>query len=1198
MTAMATTWSKYAADYVLSTTTCPRCGSRLVGHGQCGSCGASIDPELGVELWDASTRVADAIKARQEVIDRIPTRVAPASAPARATTPARSRPAISQPAIADQSSFSVQSVLAVAGAGLLGVAAVVFTFLNPDLTDFGTRTAIIGGTTAVFLAGAWFLTRRELQFSAEAIGGLGTVFVALDIWAASELAPAGVSVWLVIALATLLSSALIIVMAAVARMRTWLWAGLLGVVAAPVFFAFAIAQPWVNVIGYVTAGYVALGLHEVTTRLEARYGGSLRAHSVTLSMLQVVTVVFALGLLPRLLFEDGPASAPGAAAVIAALAVLAALAARTGLPRFWSYSAGVQFVSAAASLSLALRTDDPWIFAVMPLACALTLVAVTAAPSAPGVRRGLLAGGAWTVSLLVAIPAFCLALFTLGSPVGFSFGPTYGLISTAGVAAAAGGSWGLWWAIRRWQVKPAMPRAALATALWLGVVALLTLALWAGLARTAQTAASLAIAVGLSAILVWARPVRSWRPALLCPLVIGAHLALVYAVAVSWSDASVTVLGGIGVVAAILVVAGTVPTGFRPLHVGAAYAYALIVFATFLDRAAVETLAVLCLTTSLAALGALAATLIPRVKAPAWYAILTVTAVPFAIGVISVIQVRSGWTALSTGVIFALALTLVLTNRPGLNHIVRAGAAAILVPALAVVVICLGAEVLAISASPVTLPIIAGIVALALPLTARLERVLVERGIADAHARASRIWVEISCLITATIAVVLALVREAAGFGTSFLVLSILGIGSAVAALVTRRRYAWAVSGASWTGALWSLLALGGVNVLEPYVLPPALVAALLGAWLVWRGLPGLGFYTAGLVAAVLPSLGVLAVFGYGADGTGELRTWLLLAGAFVLTAVGGLLASPEAQSRAVKLHRLRMPTLVVGMLAAAGGAVQALRLGLSLDPAGVPELEVMFPVLAWSGIAALLAVAAGRAIGRARWIYMPAIVYLIAGPIVAVRPGWLPIFTLLGLTVALLALMVVTTLRARNRDVTLPPTWFTFAAALATAIAGWSERELRVEAFSLPLGLALVATGVIAMRSVHRAPNLTSWPIGFTGSWRLLAPGIIVTLGPSMLATLTDPRTERAILVIGLALAAILVGSLRQLGAPFILGIVALPIENVLVFTVQLGRSIGAAPWWITLATAGAVLLVIAVTYERKSAGSRGVGARLRDLA
>jgi len=177
-----------------------------------------------------------------------------------------------------------------------------------------------------------------------------------------------------------------------------------------------------------------------------------------------------------------------------------------------------------------------------------------------------------------------------------------------------------------------------------------------------------------------------------------------------------------------------------------------------------------------------------------------------------------------------------------------------------------------------------------------------------------------------------------------------------------------------------------------------------------------------------------------------------------------------------------------------------------------------------------------------------------------------------------------------------LPPVWFTFLVAWCTAVAGWSQRDLRVEAFSLPLGAALLAVGVIGMRApvTPVRPTLNGWPIGFTGSWRLLGPGIVVTLLPSMLSTGTDPLTWRAIMVIALALAAILVGSLFKLAAPFVLGIAVLPIENVIVFAVQIGRSIGSTPWWITLASAGAVLLVIAVTWERRSGGDR---ARLRDL-
>ena len=100
----------------------------------------------------------------------------------------------------------MQSVLAVAGAGLFAVAAIVFTFFNPDLKDHVLRSVIVGGVTLVFLGGAWALARRKLQFSAEAVGALGMVFVALDVYAVSELAQPPVSPWVFTAIGTLVSA--------------------------------------------------------------------------------------------------------------------------------------------------------------------------------------------------------------------------------------------------------------------------------------------------------------------------------------------------------------------------------------------------------------------------------------------------------------------------------------------------------------------------------------------------------------------------------------------------------------------------------------------------------------------------------------------------------------------------------------------------------------------------------------------------------------------------------------------------------------------------------------------------------------------------------------------------------------------------------------------------------------------------------
>jgi hypothetical protein len=99
------------------------------------------------------------------------------------------------------------------------------------------------------------------------------------------------------------------------------------------------------------------------------------------------------------------------------------------------------------------------------------------------------------------------------------------------------------------------------------------------------------------------------------------------------------------------------------------------------------------------------------------------------------------------------------------------------------------------------------------------------------------------------------------------------------------------------------------------------------------------------------------------------------------------------------------------------------------------------------------------------------------------------------------------------------------------------------------------------------------------------------------MIATFTNPETERAIFVIVVALAAVLAGAFLRLRAPFILGLIVLPLEIVFVFAIQIGRGVESVPWWITLAAAGAVLLAIAVRSERRTGKDASTGARISDL-
>lgn len=1210
-------------------------------------------------------RAAEALRERQRLVAALPTvpRVATPPSPvvaaevaeapsavaaSLARADAAARPAAVASAETAPSEVSVQSVLAVAGAGLFAIAAIVFTFLNPDV-GFAMRTTVIAVVTAIFFSAAWLLRWRGVRFSAEAIGALGMVFLALDIWAFSEKVPEAVSGWAFAGLGTLIASLIMLGIAWFARMRTWLWASLVGLAVVPAFFGYA-GDGWSAAWGHVGVIVVALAAHEIAKRATTRFESRLRADHGALTTLQVIATAIVILQLPFLglpLVEE--AVVVGRAALLAALAGLAVLSVRNGLPRFWSYSAGALATVAVVMLPFAIDRLDPlWLPALAPVAASVVLAASGFIVGDRLVRARPTQIGALTVALAVGLPAavtslealagimveFARAVVAPGSrPSELSFaGADLGsipadsaLAALLGVSAVALGVAVLALGTRRSSVSPAsdgFPVAVLCLALWLGAFATLALIAWSGFLPITQVVVGVVAAVLATAavLLPWSR-FASARSTVRVPFIALAHVALVEAALISWNDSAITVPFGVAIAVAFLFVARAVPAGARAVHVAVAYAYGLVLVATALDRAGLDTVVVLCLTATVGALFALAATMVSRVDARTWYAILIVSVVPFLLGVASVLIEPKGWAALSTGATFLLASALVLTRRPGLNRLVRSAAAALLVPALAVVAVCLGSEFLTASASPIVLPIIALIVAVVLPSTKVIEARLVKNGVSPGDATAVRIWVEVSSLVTAAIAVLLALVREAAGLDTAASVLVILGLGAAATSVIAERRYGWWLAGASWTGALWCLWARLGVDVVEPYTLPPAIAAAVVAAILVARGRRGVALFTSALACALVPSLVILGIGGGFSDSavggpSFPWRTAGLLAASVVLLAFGRMI-SRRADGALGRVRLLRVPVLAGAILAASAGPIQAVRYGLGLDPIGLADPDlVMLPALALSFVGAALAVAAAaqlivgsetvtepsgieRWLLATRWLFAPAVVYLAVGPIAAVRRDWISIWSLWGLMAVFLALAIITVVIARRGRPVLPPFWFTYAVAWITGVTGWSERDLRVEVFSLPLGLTVLLVGVIAMKPTESPvrPTLASWPLGFTGSWRLLAPGIVLTLLPSVLATGTDPQLYRPILVIALALVAILVGAIRRLAAPFILGLVVLPIENVVVFAAQIDRTVGAMPWWITLATAGAVLLAIAVASERRTNQGRGVAALLREL-
>ena len=1209
---MGKTWSDVAIRNLVDWRKCPVCDYSPLAEGMCLRCGADLTGSAGVTLAAASEAAVAALQARQVALEKLPIAVpatspvympagSPTVAPPRAPAPA-SAPTAERPS----SQISVQSVLAVAGAGLVAIAAIVFTFFNRGLANPDVRNLIVAAIAIVFLGAAWLLARAKLQFSAEAVAALGMVFVVIDIWAISaNLSELGTGRFLVAAGATVVMSLVMITLASLRRMRTWLWSGLVGIAIAPVLLGYSGGGEWVVALGYLGSGFAALVTHEIARALQPRFNSPLLADHGTATVVQFLVLPAVLVQLFWLQADSTLLRILGISGLLAGLALMSALATRNGARAVWSYLAGAFITVAVALLPFAHNfADDEWLLAVVPAVAAGTaaILAVVsrfgAASETPVISRVALMWGTLSVAFFTTIPATFVSLAQLITP--HSIWGEWGLAALLGVAATALGS-AIVGFIRSSNVL-------VTVSLWLGVLALSALATWAEPLDVWRVTMAVTFSAALASLVTWVRPLAGAKRRTRLPFLVGAHLLVAEAIFMPQGDELLTIFGGLGVAAAIAVLLIAMPAKTRPFYLAAGYAWSLGLFAyTLATQTVLEYSVVLGLTAMLAAAVTIAVTVLRAVPARYWYSVLAVTAIPFLISIFSTLVDRDLWIGYSTAVGFLLAALLVLAHRPGLNVFLRGLAAALLVPSLAVVVINIVAVIAEQSASPITLPIIAGLVALTLPTTGAIGHALVRLGHEEDEITAVRLALEISALVTGSIAVLLTIVRAAAGFDTTFLVLVIIGLGAAATGLFRHRAYAWYVAYISFTGALWALLALNNIDIVELFVLPPALAAAIIGAIGVDRGRRGLGFYAVGLSIAVATPLCALALRG-NPTGSIEWRTYSLIAGAVLLIVVGGLLGRIGESSRFAKLSRLRVATLFVAVGAASAGSVQAVRYGWHWDASVLGTTEaVLLPVLVFSAISAVLAAFAGALIAEkharlaaSRWLYVPAMVLLVVGPMASLRHGYAYPITMLLLAVALLGLMIVTVVVARStRTLTLPPVWVTFAVAWFTAVAGWAERDhFRVEAFSIPLGLSLLAAGIIAMRPVKdAAPSFSSWPIGFQGSWRLLTPGIIVTLLPSVLATGTDPQTWRAILVIALALIAILIGNLRKLAAPFILGIITLPVENLVVFLVQVGDKIDPAMWWITLATAGAVLLILAVTSERGSTGDRGVAARLRDL-
>lgn len=261
---------------------------------------------------------------------------------------------------------------------------------------------------------------------------------------------------------------------------------------------------------------------------------------------------------------------------------------------------------------------------------------------------------------------------------------------------------------------------------------------------------------------------------------------------------------------------------------------------------------------------------------------------------------------------------------------------------------------------------------------------------------------------------------------------------------------------------------------------------------------------------------------------------------------------------------------LVVATLAAAsagvavlGPGVAALAAATSSGPAHV--LAVELPALAVAVLVALAARVAARGGLRSPWsraavlalVAVPVLLAADATPAGALRAG------------AVLALGAVVAVAGRGRHDERLGLVVAAAACGAAALRGGPEPG---EVPVVLVGLLAVALGT---RRLHRDP--------VAGSWAALGAPVAVTLAAPLTALLLAPTPWRTTTTLVLALVATVVGAVRRLQAPFVLGAAAALTAAALLLTPLAATALARVDGWVLLAVGGATVLALGLTYERR---------------
>lgn len=373
--------------------------------------------------------------------------------------------------------------------------------------------------------------------------------------------------------------------------------------------------------------------------------------------------------------------------------------------------------------------------------------------------------------------------------------------------------------------------------------------------------------------------------------------------------------------------------------------------------------------------------------------------------------------------------------------------------------------------------------------------------------------------------------------------------------------------GPAWRGAAGSAaVALGWAGLM---VLPAALdlsFAAALAGQLV-LAVAAFGLVVAGLRAGargVAVTAGAVGVAG--AVGAGLLS---LAAETATYTAFGLLVAVFVALSVALDRQEGASPVVVSAAACAAVvcAVVPVAALGSSL---GFAVYEAAVPVLVVPGVTVLVG---ARLKGHP--VAVPVEVTGAAAGAVAVAMA-VGDARFLALVLAVCGVLAAgTALRPERRPFAgyLATVLFVAAAWVRLAVSGVSAPE----AYTLPVTVPALVVGVLRRR---RDPSASSWAA--------YGAGLAVTLVPSLGAAWTDPDWTRPLLLGVAALGVTLAGARLRLQALLVLGGAVLALDALHELAPYVVQVAGALPRWVAPALAGALLLTVGATYEKRLRDAR----------